>query len=178
MMIWTPAQTGRFLDHAVHDRLYPLYLLVAHRGLRRGEACGVRWSDIDLDAGVLTVANQIVQYGWETAMSRPKTTSSEGQVALDGDLVAVLRAHRSRQVRERDEAGARWVETEGLVFTGPSGEALHPADVTDRFQFRSGRRGCRRSGCVICGMVRRPWRWPPGWRLRWFRRCCGIPRSR
>jgi hypothetical protein len=60
VMIWTPAQTGHFLDHAVHDRLYPLYLLIAHRGLRRGEACGARWPDTDLDAGVLDVTNQIV----------------------------------------------------------------------------------------------------------------------
>lgn len=141
VMIWTPAQTGRFLDHAVYDRLYPLYLLIAHRGLRRGEACGVRWSDLDLDAGVLTVANQVVQYGWETAMSRPKTTSSEGQVALDSDLVAVLRAHRVRQGRERDEAGAKWADSDGLVFTEPDGSPLHPADVTDRFQFLAAQAG-------------------------------------
>jgi integrase len=55
-MAWTPAQLGTFLDHAVGDWLYALYHLVAHRGLRRGEACGVRWQDIDLEAGKLTVA--------------------------------------------------------------------------------------------------------------------------
>jgi integrase len=48
VMVWTPAQLGTFLDHAVGDRLYALDHLVAHRGLRRGEACGVRWQDIDL----------------------------------------------------------------------------------------------------------------------------------
>jgi len=48
VMVWTPGQTGGFLDHAVHDRLYPLFHLIAHRGLRRGEACGLRWVETGL----------------------------------------------------------------------------------------------------------------------------------
>ncbi|MEN3321486.1 MAG: hypothetical protein V7643_4888 [Mycobacterium sp.] len=134
-------QTGQFLDHVVHHRLYPLFLLVAHRGLRRGEACGARWPDTNLDAGHMYVRNQIVQYGWETGMSRPKTTSSEGLVALDADLILVLRALKVRQVQERDEAGDAWVETGGLMFTEPDGSALHPSDVTDVFQFLAAQAG-------------------------------------
>src|SRR5215218_374904 len=57
--VWTPAQTGVFLDAAVADRLYPLFHLIAYRGLRRGEAVGVRWRDIDLDSGVLRVTQQV-----------------------------------------------------------------------------------------------------------------------
>jgi integrase len=40
VMVWTPTQLGAFLDHAHHDRLYALWHVVAHRGVRRGEACG------------------------------------------------------------------------------------------------------------------------------------------
>lgn len=92
VMVWTPEQTGQFLDHAVHDRLYPLYHLVAHRGVRRGEACGQRWIDTHLDAASLDVLNQIVQYGWETGMDTPKTDESATTLALDEDTVTVLRA--------------------------------------------------------------------------------------
>jgi hypothetical protein len=103
-------QTGQFLDHVVHHRLYPLFcwsLTVVCGGVR---PVG-RWPDTNLDAGHMYVRNQIVQYGWETGMSRPKTTSSEGLVALDADLILVLRALKVRQVQERDEAGDAWVET-------------------------------------------------------------------
>ena len=65
-MVWTPEQTGQFLDHAINDRLYPLFHLIAHVGLRRGEACGQLRADTYLDAATIEVANQIVQYGWET----------------------------------------------------------------------------------------------------------------
>ena len=134
VMVWTPAQTGAFLDHAIHDRLYPLFHLVAHRGLRRGEACGQRWIDTHLDAGSMDVFNQLVQYGWETGMDTPKTDDSAASVALDGDTVLILRAHRKRQDAEREAAGIKWVES-GLVFTQEDGKPLHPADVTEHFKY-------------------------------------------
>ncbi len=133
VMVWTPQQTGRFLDHAVNDPLYPLLHLIAHTGLRRGEACGQRRSNTYLDQAMLEVANQIVQYGWETGESKPKTTKSEGLVALDGDTVLVLRQHKANQDAARARLGSDWVETD-LLFTEPDGSPLHPADVTARFQ--------------------------------------------
>lgn len=66
VMVWTPDLTGEFLDCSVGHPLYPLYHVIAHTGLRRGEGCGQRRSDTHLDAASLEVANQIVQYGWET----------------------------------------------------------------------------------------------------------------
>jgi len=136
VMVWTPAHTGEFLDHAsdADDRLYALYHLIAFRGLRRGEACGLHWDDLDLDAKTLTVRWQIVQHGWATAMDTPKTDGSDATIALDTETIAALRAHRSRQRRERLAAGPAWQHT-GLVFTMVIGGPLHPADVTDRFHF-------------------------------------------
>src|SRR5262249_22680729 len=43
VMVWTPEQTGAFLDFAATDRLYALYHLAAFRGPRRGELCGLHW---------------------------------------------------------------------------------------------------------------------------------------
>jgi integrase len=135
VMVWTPALTGAFLDHtqAADDRLYALYHLVAYRGLRRGEACGLHWADIDLPGQQMTIRWQLTQHGWATALEPPKTDSSEAVVALDTATVEALIAHRARQRRERLAAGPYWVQT-GLVFTTPIGDALHPAGVTDHFR--------------------------------------------
>jgi integrase len=116
---------------ARHDRLYPLFHLIAYRGLRRGEACGQRWTDTLLEAGTIEVLNQIVQYGWQTGQDSPKTDASAATVALDAESVAVLTEHRARQRAERLAAGQAWVES-GLVFTQLDGSPLHPADVTDQ----------------------------------------------
>ncbi len=132
VMVWTPEHTGAFLDTAAGDRLYALYHLIAHRGLRRGEACGLHWTDLDLDHAALTVSWQIVQHGWATELKAPKTEGSERLVALDTGTVTVLREHRLIQRRERLAAGPAWTDT-GLVFTKPDGTPLHPATVTEQF---------------------------------------------
>ncbi|MDT7804282.1 MAG: hypothetical protein QOI78_7715, partial [Actinomycetota bacterium] len=132
VMVWAGDLTGSFLDFTVNHRLYALFHLIAHTGLRRGEGCGQRRSDTYLDAASLEVANQIVQYGWETGQSKPKTPSSEGIVALDPNTVLVLRAHLARQDEAKARLGDDWVEHD-LLFTEPDGSPLHPADVADEF---------------------------------------------
>ena len=73
VMVWTPAQLGEFLDAASDHRLYGMWHLISHRGLRRGEACGVGWSDVDLDGGRLTERRQLVQLGWAVYEDSPKS---------------------------------------------------------------------------------------------------------
>ncbi len=117
------------------DRLYALYHLIAFRGLRRGEAVGLPWSEVDLDpeAGSVTISRQIVQLGWATEQGEPKTASGARTIALDAQTVAVLRAHRARQAAERLQAGTAWLNT-GLVFTREDGSAVHPDYVTRHFE--------------------------------------------
>lgn len=136
--VWTPVQTGAFLDTAATDRLYAMYHLIAFRGLRRGEAVGLFWTEVDLTGATLTVAWQVVQVGWDTTEGAPKSDASGRVVALDTATVDVLRAHRERQDHERQQAGAAWVDT-GWVFTRIDGADLHPGYVTTHF-FRLARR--------------------------------------
>ncbi len=132
VMVWTPEHTGLFLDHVAEDRLYALFHLIAFRGLRRGEACGQKWTDTHLDAGLLTVAKQLVVDGWEVYGDDPKTDAGARTIALDSDTVQTLKLHRAQQDKDRKEWGTAWVET-GRVFTRENGEMLHPANVTRRF---------------------------------------------
>jgi integrase len=133
VMVWTPAQTAVFLSRARRHRLYALYHLIAFRGLRRGEACGLRQADTDLDTAITSVRWQITQLGWDTSQGAPKTDAGERQVALDTRTVNVMRAHRRQGDRERVTAGSRRKES-GFEFTTETGEPLHPASVTDLFE--------------------------------------------
>ncbi|MBY8866648.1 site-specific integrase [Streptomyces sennicomposti] len=132
VMVWTPEHTGLFLDHVAEDRLYALWHLVAFRGLRRGEACGQRWTDTHLDESRITVAKQLVVSGWEVYEDDPKTDAGARTIALDSDTVQALKQHRVQQDKDREEWGSAWVET-ARVFTKENGEMLHPANVTRRF---------------------------------------------
>ncbi len=133
VMVWTPKQLGRFLDAAEGHRLYALFHLIAFRGLRRGEAVGQGWADIHLDRAELTVSAEIVVDGWTPYESEPKTDGSAATIHLDSVTVAVLRAHRLRQNKERLKWGEAWKET-GKVFTRQDGSWLHPEEVSQEFR--------------------------------------------
>ena len=127
--VWTPAQTAAFLNAIQGHRLYAAYHLIALRGLRRGEAAGLRWCDIDLDTGTGTgtaiISWQLQQYDGHVALCPPKTAHSERIIALDRTTVVTLRAHRSRQLAERAAAGEDYLHS-GYVFTRPNGDPMAP----------------------------------------------------
>ncbi|MFF7155282.1 tyrosine-type recombinase/integrase [Streptomyces sp. NPDC008139] len=133
VMVWTPQQFGVFLDAAQDDRLYALFHLVGFRGLRRGEAVGQDWSNVDLKAGLITPAKEIVVDGWDPYEAEPKTDGSANTIALDSLTIAALRAHRKRQKKDRKKWGTAWNDT-GKVFTREDGSWLHPETVSETFR--------------------------------------------
>lgn len=132
-MVWTPEQFGAFLDAVEGERLYAFFHLSGTRGLRRGEAVGQDWADVDLDAGLITPSKEIVVDGWDPYESAPKTDGSASTIALDSLNVAVLREHRERQLKERTKWGTAWKDT-GKVFTQEDGSWLHPETVSETFR--------------------------------------------
>ncbi|GAA1832965.1 site-specific integrase [Actinomadura chokoriensis] len=136
VMVWTPAQTGAFLDFIAEERLYALFHLVAFRGLRRAEVAGLAWADTDLQgAGTLTVRETSPDA--ETQADEYDDTKSEAgerTVALDEATIAVLLDWRTRQERERSVAGPEvWVDS-GRVFTREDGTRLRPQWISTRFE--------------------------------------------
>ncbi|MEU4828582.1 tyrosine-type recombinase/integrase [Actinomadura sp. NPDC023710] len=123
--VWTVAQTAEFLDATRNHRLYAAYHLIALRGLRRGEAAGLRWCDVDLEEGVAVISQQIQQHQGHLMACPPKTASSARVIALDRTTVSALRAHRSLQRSEREQAGEGYRDS-GYVFTRPSDDPLAP----------------------------------------------------
>ena len=141
MRTWTGADARRFLEHVADDRLYAMWALLLATGLRRGEIAGLRWGDVDLDAGLLSVRRSRVSAGWTVHESQPKTRSSRRAVSLDEQrVVAVLRAHRRRQLEERLAWGTAWVDS-AFVFVRENGEPLHPETITSMFRRRVVRAG-------------------------------------
>ncbi|MTD52387.1 hypothetical protein [Amycolatopsis pithecellobii] len=90
------AQTATFLRGIREPDRYPLFRLVALLGLWRGEVVGLRWSDVDLEAGYLTVSHQARQYGSEVEIGKPESEASNRVIALDHVTLTVLRRYRDR----------------------------------------------------------------------------------
>lgn len=133
MNVWSPEELRTFLTNVTHERLYPLFVLAATTGMRRGELVGLTWDDIDLDTGRLRISRAIVVVRHEVIESEPKTARSRRSVALDPGTVAVLRRWRKAQLEERMVMGSGWRDDRGFVFTWPDGSTVHPSVVSRTF---------------------------------------------
>jgi integrase len=140
MRTWTAGELRTFLDGMGDHRLFPLFLLLAQTGMRRGEAIGGRWQDVSLDHGRWAIEKTLVFFGGRIEESQPKTDHGRRNVVLDAGTVDVLRAWRKRQLEERLAFGPDW-EDSGRVFTREDAAALHPERVSELFD-----RLVRRSG--------------------------------
>ncbi|KIE28137.1 integrase [Streptomyces sp. MUSC 125] len=132
VMVWTPEQTGTFLDHVFGDRLEGMWRMIAFRGLRRGEGCGPRWVDYSKKNRSLEIATQLVQDGWQVLEGLPKTNSGIRSVALDDETVELIERRRIAQEEERRKWGDAWKDT-GRIFTEEDGSLLHPGRISDLF---------------------------------------------
>lgn len=142
MQAWTADEAAAFLDHVADNRLYAAWLLFLQRGLRRGEIAGLRWSDVDLDAGRLSIAHTRVVVNARAESSAPKTSAGRRTVPVGPRLVSALRAHRRRQLEERMAWGEAWSDT-GYVFTREDGTPLHPEHLSTAFEGQVRRAGLR-----------------------------------
>ncbi|PZS22481.1 MAG: hypothetical protein DLM54_02855, partial [Acidimicrobiales bacterium] len=143
MAAWTNAETRQFLTAIAGDRLAAVWRIFLTLGPRRGEVAGLRWADIDLDAGRARFVHTLVVVGGKAVESTPKTAAGRRSVPLDPVTVSALRAHLVRQDAERVVAGPLWTET-GYVFTREDGQPYHPDFYSNRFDALAKGAGLRR----------------------------------
>lgn len=130
----SPADARAVLDAVKGDAIEPLVLLSIATGLRQGEALGLRWSDLDLDAGTATVRHALQRIaGGAPTLVEPKTAKSRRTVSLPSTVTALLRAHRTSRLTARLRAGERWIDGD-YVFTTALGAPLDGVNLTHRLQ--------------------------------------------
>ncbi len=122
---WTPEELATFLDGCRGHRFHPLWQLLAMTGMRRGEALGLRWADVDLELGTASVQQTVGSDRDESGNRRTFVQHSvkngrPHMIALDVATVAVLRTHRLRQNEVRLALGPQWVDHD-LVFAPDDG---------------------------------------------------------
>jgi integrase len=133
VMVWTAAHTRAFLTHADGHDLHAYYVLVAHLGLRRGEAAGLRWSDIDFRIGEISITRQIVLANGTSHITPTKTAAGERTVIAPKPVLTALARHRRRQRDWATDAAGEWND-EAWVFTDHYGDHLHPDKFLTHFQ--------------------------------------------
>lgn len=131
---WNASEVATVLTVAASDELEALWRLALMTGMRRGELLGLRWTDVDLDAGSLSIRRTLSRGESSRLESgEPKTASGRRRIALPASVVESLRRHRLRQVEYRLAVGPAYEDRE-LVFTNDTGGPLHPNTLAHRFR--------------------------------------------
>ncbi|CCH88566.1 Phage integrase [Modestobacter italicus] len=141
----TPTQVADLLDAAGSTRYAPLFELLVHTGLRRGEALALRWADVDLDRGVLRVRGTLARIDGALVVTEPKTAKSNRFVPISTSAERLLLNLRSAQAAERLHAGSAWHET-GYVFTTETGDPCDPRNALRAFKVAAARAGLPDAG--------------------------------
>lgn len=133
--VWDVATISRFLTGSRDNRRYPLWRLLFTTGMRRGEALGLRWDDLDLDGTppTLTISRQLADVDWGKPTFAPPKNKKGRRLVLDPDTTEALRKLRTAQARERLLLGSGYLD-HGLVFCFENGKPYHPDRVTKAFQ--------------------------------------------
>ena len=135
----------RLVIGARDDELHALWLLAVGTGMRQGELLGLRWSDIDLEAGRLAVEHSLQRDSAGRLVLAPtKTEQSRRGIAIGAATVTVLRGHKARQNEMRLRAGGDVWGDGGYVFTRADGRPLDGTAVHHRWVSLSKRLGLPR----------------------------------
>jgi integrase len=158
---WSPEEAARFLDTVMHrpvlhrggdsgqrrpDELHPLWHLLLLEGMRRGEALGLRWRDVNWERGTAhisqTVAPDKSNKGAAMIQPRTKTLTGARSVRLTARTLAALRDHRKAQLARR-LAAPEWQDHDLVVCTG-RGTPVNPNNVSRSFEALVKAAGLRR----------------------------------
>ncbi|CAN5670425.1 site-specific integrase [soil metagenome] len=136
--IWTREHAHTFLEHLGTKEGYSdetwaaLFNILLVTGMRRGEALGLKWRNVDLDAGTVSVHQAITLLDSKVIVQEPKTAGSRRTLHLGTDALELMKRYRARQIVYRLRLGPVWHD-KGIVFSGMFGDYLHPSNVDRAF---------------------------------------------
>lgn len=141
MKVWSGEQIRTFMASLEGDRLASIWHLLLTTGMRRGELLGLRWSDLDLASGRLTIRSTMTMVDGVPQAGTPKTKTSSRTVSIDPRTAAGLKGWKKIQTAERLLMGSGWLDTAGVVVTEPDGSPVHPQVFSRRFKAHAARAG-------------------------------------
>jgi integrase len=130
---WSADEAMAFLRAAEPDLLCPAFVLLILYGMHLGEALGLRWEDIDLDAGRLRIRQQLQRIGGQLRLGPVKTRAANRDLPIPAMARTALLVRQQQQASDKAALGRAWNDT-GLVFTTRSGLPVEPRNLVRSFR--------------------------------------------
>jgi len=134
MQTLSQEEVTRFLDAARETDYYVYFATLLYTGLRRGELLALRWRNLDLESGALTVVETAYRLGsGEYRIKEPKTAQGRRTVTLPSSLMELFKVYRADQELLRIQLGIS-LNLDDFVFIRPDGSPINPNAITLAFR--------------------------------------------
>ncbi|MGE7975550.1 tyrosine-type recombinase/integrase [Bacillus cereus] len=127
LTVWNEQEVKLFLKAAQDSRYAIVFHMALVTGMRQGELLGLRWKDVDLEKGHLTIS-QTLSHDGKTFLLGGKTKSSLRKILLPASTIAKLKKHRAVVLKEKLSQSEEYQDND-LVMCTPSGTPINPANV-------------------------------------------------
>src|SRR5690606_7370402 len=129
--VWTDNEVIQFLQEARGSKFYPAFYLAITTGMRIGELLGLKWSDVDLERGVISIRRTLQRTSEGLRLvEQTKTAQSRRLISISPSAVEVLKKYRIKQKEEMIRYN--YLDTD-LVFTSRNGKPIEPRNLRDYF---------------------------------------------
>jgi len=143
MQTWNEDNITLFLEAAKNTSYYALFYLALFTGMRRSELLGLKWNDVDLIFGEVSVTRSLHHLrDGSYIFTEPKSAKSRRTIALPPSAILTLREHHEKQKLERVMLGIP-LTGDDLVFSQLDGKPLRPNTVTRAWTMLAGRAGVK-----------------------------------
>jgi integrase len=129
--VWTKEQVAQFLEHSKNHKYYPLFMLLLCCGLRRGEALGLRWQDVDFEHDAIHIRQSLILLKHKPVAAPPKTKASIRDLPMPPTVKTALWYQRMAANYYKDD----------LVFHSGRGNPADPHSVIKSFRRLAQRAG-------------------------------------
>lgn len=132
MRTWSALELLMFLEATSESRYRTPWLTLATTGMRRGELLGLRWRDLNLEGGRLSIRQTVTLVDHKIVTTNCTKTGKGRAIELDERTVSELRSHRVKQAQELFLLGIR-AEGDTLVFCHPDARPYNPERFSREF---------------------------------------------
>lgn len=128
--VWTDDEAKTFLNSIKDNRLYCLFYIALHTGMRQGELLGLRWKDIDFKHKRLSI-KQVMSHDAKEMYLGAKTEAGNRSIDLGDKALEILKEHRTKQEEEKEKY-ADIYKDQDLVFCTLYGTPMNPSNIRNR----------------------------------------------
>ena len=143
MQTWDEGDISRFLEVANKTPYFALFHTALFTGMRRSELLGLKWKDVDLIFGEVSVTRSLHHLrDGSYVFTEPKSARSRRTIALSPSAILTLKEHKERQALDRAMLGIP-LRDDDLVFSTLEGKPLRPNTVSRAWTMLAARAGVK-----------------------------------